>query len=336
MQRRQNALALVTLLTLATMAAELVAGWWTGSLALIADGWHMGTHALALGGAVLAYRLSARAVGRAGYAFGGWKIEVLTAYTSALAAARRGGLARLRRRRRACLRHRTVAYADALVVAVIGLVVNLAQRAGCCRAASRGHAPRARPRPRARRTHASSPRPQLQRRLPARAGRRASRRCWPSPRSAGGAVVRLAWLDPAVALLGAARHRPLGARRAATTAAARWSTPPRDPRAGQRVRELIERDGDAKVADLHVWQVGTQAWCAVVSRGGRPAARGARRTAPGCDADRVAAPRDGRSPPLPRRHRTRGVARVVTREVTAAPPAARLPSPRCPRSENRA
>ena len=66
-------------------------GWWTGSLALTADGWHMGTHALALGGAVLAYRLSQQASshravkgGRAGFAFGGWKIEVLTAYTSGL------------------------------------------------------------------------------------------------------------------------------------------------------------------------------------------------------------------------------------------------------------
>ena len=82
--RRERALTWVTLLTLSTMVVELLAGWWTGSLALTADGWHMGTHALALGGAVLAYRLSQRAAshralpgGAAGYAFGGWKIEVL-------------------------------------------------------------------------------------------------------------------------------------------------------------------------------------------------------------------------------------------------------------------
>jgi Co/Zn/Cd efflux system component len=31
-----------------------------------------------------------------------------------------------------------------------------------------------------------------------------------------------------------------------------------------RIRELIEADGDAKLSDLHVWQVGTSAWCAVL------------------------------------------------------------------------
>ncbi len=43
-----------------------------------ADGWHMGTHAAALGGAVLAMRWSRRARDHEGFAFGGWKIEVLT------------------------------------------------------------------------------------------------------------------------------------------------------------------------------------------------------------------------------------------------------------------
>ena len=48
-----------------------------------------------------------------------------------------------------------------------------------------------------------------------------------------------------------------------------------DPALAQRVRDLIEADGDAKVADLHVWQVGAQAWCAalsVVADAPRPAA----------------------------------------------------------------
>ena len=44
----------VLALTLVTMVAEIAAGWWTGSMALLADGWHMGTHALALGVAALA------------------------------------------------------------------------------------------------------------------------------------------------------------------------------------------------------------------------------------------------------------------------------------------
>jgi Co/Zn/Cd efflux system component len=66
------------------MAAELVAGYWSGSLALVADGWHMGTHALALGGAALAARVARRVHASSRFAFGGWKIEVLAGYTSGL------------------------------------------------------------------------------------------------------------------------------------------------------------------------------------------------------------------------------------------------------------
>lgn len=75
--RRERALWWVTWITLATMVGELVAGWWSGSLALTADGWHMGTHAL--GGAALAMRLAQWAHGHARFAFGGWKIEMLAA-----------------------------------------------------------------------------------------------------------------------------------------------------------------------------------------------------------------------------------------------------------------
>src|SRR5688572_19512138 len=79
---RTRALWWVTWIALATMAVELVAGYWAGSLALVADGWHMGTHALALGGAALAAAASRRAQRSARFTFGGWKIEVLAAYTS--------------------------------------------------------------------------------------------------------------------------------------------------------------------------------------------------------------------------------------------------------------
>ncbi|WP_259375351.1 cation diffusion facilitator family transporter [Rubrivivax benzoatilyticus] len=122
--RREKALLQVTALTLVTMAVEVGAGWWTGSLALLADGWHMGTHALALGGAVLAYRLARRAAAHGSYAFGGWKIEVLAAYTSGLLllAAAAGiawdAIGTLRE-------PRPIAFGEAMGVAVLGLAVNL-------------------------------------------------------------------------------------------------------------------------------------------------------------------------------------------------------------------
>ena len=122
---RSRALLAVTVVTLMTMVVELVAGWWTGSLALTADGWHMGTHAAALGGAVLAMRWSRRAREHEGFAFGGWKIEVLSAYTSALLlAAVAVGLAV--EALRSLLRPEPINYSDAMMVAVLGLLVNLA------------------------------------------------------------------------------------------------------------------------------------------------------------------------------------------------------------------
>lgn len=106
------------------MVAELAAGWWSGSLALTADGWHMGTHAAALGGAVLAMRWSRRAREHEGFAFGGWKIEVLAAYTSALLlAAVAIGLAI--DAVHTLLSPRPIAFGEAIGVAVLGLVVNL-------------------------------------------------------------------------------------------------------------------------------------------------------------------------------------------------------------------
>ncbi|MFO1288784.1 MAG: CDF family Co(II)/Ni(II) efflux transporter DmeF [Rubrivivax sp.] len=133
---RKRAMGAVTLLTIVTMVAELLAGWWSGSLALTADGWHMGTHALAIGGAWVAYRLAARveahaAAGHAAgtrYTFGGWKIEVLSAYTSGLALLvvaawlAIDGVLRL-------VNPAPVAFGPALAVAFVGLVVNLASAA---------------------------------------------------------------------------------------------------------------------------------------------------------------------------------------------------------------
>ncbi|HQQ71171.1 MAG TPA: CDF family Co(II)/Ni(II) efflux transporter DmeF [Alicycliphilus sp.] len=293
---RERALAAVTLLTLATMVIELLVGWWTGSLALTADGWHMGTHALALGGAVLAYRLSQRAAGRrgrsggrAGYAFGGWKIEVLAAYTSGLALL--GVALWLVWEGVDTLRHpRPVQYAEALAVAVIGLAVNLASvwlmARGGGHAQGHGHAG-------AHAHHAhhvhlhDAPAPH-----PAHAQGQhhdhhhhdhhhghhdhnfraaylhvvadAFTSLLAIAALAGGAWLGLRWLDPAVALLGAVviGQWSLGVLRGSAQALVDATE---DPALSQRVREMIEADGDAKLTDLHVWQVGAKAWCAALS-----------------------------------------------------------------------
>jgi cation diffusion facilitator family transporter len=81
---------------------------------------------------------------------------------------------------------------------------------------------------------------------------------------AGGLWFGVSWLDPVVALLGAAviAQWSLGVLRGTARALVDATE---DPALIQRIRELIECDGDAKVADLHVWQVGAKAWSAAIS-----------------------------------------------------------------------
>jgi cation diffusion facilitator family transporter len=262
--RRERALAWVTALTLATMVAELLAGWWTGSLALTADGWHMGTHALALGGAVLAYRLSRRAATTAGrFAFGGWKIEVLTAYTSALALA--GVALWLVLEAVVTLRApRAVAYGAALLVALISLAVNLASMWLLSRGTKpqHGHDHDHEHRGPHHDHHHHHDHNFGAAYLHVLADALTS--VLAIVALAAGLGWGVAWVDPAVALLGAVLigHWSLLMLARSTRALVDATA---DPQLAQLIRTLIETDGDAKLADLHIWQVGSQAWCAALT-----------------------------------------------------------------------
>ena len=75
---------IVVAITAVTMVVEIVAGFLTGSMALLADGWHMSTHVVALSIAGIAYFLARRWSRDERFAFGTWKIEVLGAFSSAL------------------------------------------------------------------------------------------------------------------------------------------------------------------------------------------------------------------------------------------------------------
>lgn len=75
---------LVMWITAAMMVVEIGAGWWYGSMALLADGWHMSSHALAIGLSALAYGAARKYARDPRFAFGTWKIEILAGYTSAV------------------------------------------------------------------------------------------------------------------------------------------------------------------------------------------------------------------------------------------------------------
>ena len=114
----------VVALTLVTMAVEIVAGWLTGSMALLADGWHMGSHVAALGLAAFAYRYARRQADDARFTFGTGKVSTLAGYTSALLL----GVVALWMLVESGSRLAApvaIHYTDAMIVAALGLVVNL-------------------------------------------------------------------------------------------------------------------------------------------------------------------------------------------------------------------
>lgn len=124
-QRNERRTWAVIVLTLVTMVAEIVAGTVFGSMALVADGWHMSTHAAALLIAALAYLFARRHAHDPRYSFGTGRLGDLAAFASAvvlaLVALQIGWESSQR-----LLAPVDIQYSQAILVAVLGLVVNLA------------------------------------------------------------------------------------------------------------------------------------------------------------------------------------------------------------------
>ena len=112
------------LLTAVTMVAEIVGGWIYNSMALLADGWHMSSHALALGVAALAYSAARRFANDGRFAFGTWKIEILGGYTNAILLIGVAGFMLFHSIER-LIDPMPIRYDQAIAIAIIGLVVNL-------------------------------------------------------------------------------------------------------------------------------------------------------------------------------------------------------------------
>jgi cation diffusion facilitator family transporter len=115
----------VVILTLATMVIEVAAGYLTGSMALLADGWHMGTHAFALGITWFAYILARKHAQSPVFSFGTGKFGILAGYTSALFLGV-AALSMLYQSAERLIFPVAIAFNEAIVVAVLGLVVNAA------------------------------------------------------------------------------------------------------------------------------------------------------------------------------------------------------------------
>ena len=123
-QRNERKVWLVIALTASMMLVEIVAGTVYGSMALVADGWHMSTHAGAMLIAALAYRFARRHAGDPRFTFGTGKLGDLAGFASAVLLALIAlligweSLVRL-------TQPIHIDFEQAIAVAIVGLIVNL-------------------------------------------------------------------------------------------------------------------------------------------------------------------------------------------------------------------
>ncbi|SMF68242.1 CDF family Co(II)/Ni(II) efflux transporter DmeF [Allosphingosinicella indica] len=249
----------VVALTAVMMVAEIAAGYIFNSMALLADGWHMATHAGALGVTAAAYAFARRRAGDVRFGWGTGKVGDLAGFASALglgAVSIGIGIESVER----LIDPGRVAFREAIVVAVIGLLVNLVSAwllAGGGHHHGHGH-------------HGHD-------------GHGHSHGHDNNLRSAylhvladaltsvlaiaalvAGLWFGITWLDSAVGIIGAVVIARWSWGLAKDTASVLTDTVP-DAALADTITAAIESDGDARIADMHLWQVGPGKYAAIVS-----------------------------------------------------------------------
>jgi len=266
----------VVALTASMMCVELAAGWIFRSMALLADGWHMSTHAAALGITALAYRLARRHAADARFAFGTWKIEVLGGFASGIVlvmVALYMAVASVRR----LLDPLPIRYDQALAVAVLGLGVNLVSawllrerphEHGVADAHRGGHEHGGAHEPGAGHAHGGG-RHHHHADLNLRGAylhvlADATTSVLAIAALLGGRMFGWRWLDALMGIAGAVIVT-VWARGLLRDTARVLLDREMDAPVVSRIRELLESDGDTKVSDIHCWRVGRARFACAVS-----------------------------------------------------------------------
>ena len=248
----------VVALTVVMMVAEIAAGYITGSMALLADGFHMATHAGALGIAAAAYSYAKRHAASAQYSFGTGKVGDLGGFASALIL----GLVAIGIGVESVVRlfePTQVAFGTATWIAVVGLIVNIVSAL----LLSGGHDHHHGHDHGHDHAHHAHGQDNNLRSAYVHVLADALTSVLAIAALLAGRYLGWVWLDPVMGIVGA-------------LVIARWSwslirttsgvlLDRTDEHVAQEIRDIIEQSGDTKITDLHVWQVGPEARAAIVS-----------------------------------------------------------------------
>jgi len=255
----------VVILTGLTMLLEIAAGYWFNSMALLADGWHMASHMVAIGLAALAYLLARRYAADHRFTFGTWKIEVLAGFASALLLV----VVALFMIGESLLRFwapAAIGFDEALVVAVVGLLVNLLSAWLLRDEHDHGHGDDAHSHAERGHAHAHGAPGKDLNRHPAFIHVLTDALTSVAAIIAllGGKLFGWGWLDPAMGIIGALVILVWARGLLRDTAKALLDREMDDPLVG-KVREALERVPDTEVTDLHLWRVGRSQYSCILS-----------------------------------------------------------------------
>ncbi|MDM8564081.1 CDF family Co(II)/Ni(II) efflux transporter DmeF [Candidatus Halobeggiatoa sp. HSG11] len=115
----------VLILTAITMVVEIIAGSMFGSMALLADGWHMGTHVAAFMIAIFVYRYARKHANNPAFTFGTGKVSVLGGFASAIALSV-VALVMVVESTQRIFDPQIIQFNEAIGIAILGLIVNIA------------------------------------------------------------------------------------------------------------------------------------------------------------------------------------------------------------------
>jgi len=253
---------LVMWITLVMMAVEIFAGWAFNSMSLLADGWHMSSHALAIGLSAMAYATARTYANDPRFAFGTWKIEILAGFASALfllgvaLVMVIGSLERI-------ISPQAIRYEEAIVVGVLGLIVN----AVCAYILGKAHHQHDHPHDHAHHSHEHHGHHHDLNLKSAyfHVVADAFTSVLAIVALLGGWLYGWAWLDPVMGIVGAVLVALWAKSLIMETAKVLLDREMDHPEV-QEIKEAVEADGKTHVTDLHVWRVGKKVYsCALTA-----------------------------------------------------------------------